>query len=195
MFCPLTYGPPPPVTRVPRCVGERETACCANNNCTQNRTQCALNENVFRSINVVGQRRAQYARASPPSPLRGNWKPSHPYEAACRNVGEEIQHHRNAPPKFWLVLNGIWRNLENSPIIHQQMAFSMYLPSNTSKSRWKAQKLPELVHRAAVLVCCPTGHAHRTQRELEVTLRPISLLRLSLLRLLDSNFPGNSLWT
>ena len=30
---------------------------------------------------------------------------------------------------------------------------------------------------------------------LQGELRPISLLRLSLLRFLDSNFPGNSLWT
>ena len=42
-----------------------------------------------------------------------------------------------------------------------------------------------------LLLIHTTANTHTTT----ITVRPISLLTLSLLTLLDSNFPGNPLWT
>ena len=47
----------------------------------------------------------------------------------------------------------------------------------------------------SLLLCSPPRHAYKHPAKLHsVDLRPICLLRLSLLRFLDSHFPGNSLW-
>ena len=51
------------------------------------------------------------------------------------------------------------------------------------------------VHRERFMYLSTCDHwTSETRKAANTLLRPISLLTLSLLRLLDSNFPGNSLW-
>ena len=42
---------------------------------------------------------------------------------------------------------------------------------------------------------CASAHLHQPLRKVDTIIRPIFLLRLSLLRFVDSVFPGDSLWT
>ena len=70
---------------------------------------------------------------------------------------------------------------------------------------WVLTPQPRSTHAMAIVdkssCLFPSTPTHRPTLEAQTNksqgkrLRPISVLRLSLLRLLDSNFPGNLLWT